>query len=193
MRQRIGHPLEKLTQGPFSDEELKEIEALIGGPFEDGMKRKLHVTIALTLQLMRQLITWDYHLVYIGEKENREFVTSDKPVCTITISQEKGFSTHEGWEYFDEGGRINLFKNINEVKIPQDIIFYFPINHKTAIFLYHKPKEKQYLPDFKVNLQYVNLAQFSHCRKFIIGHNKTILDQVYDEINALTSNQKTKK
>ena len=90
-REQIVNPLEKLTQGPFSDEELKEIEALIGGPFEDGIKRKGHAAAAFSLQLIRQLITWEHHLVYIGEKENQEFVTSDKPVCTIKISQEKGF------------------------------------------------------------------------------------------------------
>ena len=58
-REQIVTPLEKLTQGPFSDEELKEIEALMGGPFEDGIKRKGHAAAAFSLQLISQLITWD--------------------------------------------------------------------------------------------------------------------------------------
>ena len=186
-RRQISNPLEELTQGPFSDEELKEIESLIGGPFEDGIKRKAHASAAFSMQLLSQLITWDYHLVYIGEKENQEFVTSDKPVCCIRISPENGFSTNEGWEYFDTDGRINLFKKLDEIIIPQDMIFYFPINPKTAIFLYHKPKEKQHIPNFEDNIQYVNVAQFSHCREFIIGQNETILEQMYNEINDLTS------
>ena len=186
-RRQIASPLEELTRGPFSDEELKEIVALIGGPFEDGIKRKGHAAASFSLQLLSQLITWKYHLVYIGEKENQEFITSDKPVCCIRISLEKGLSTNEGWEYFDADGSINLYKNINEIKIPQDIIFYFSINPKTAIFLYHKSKEKQYIPNFKDYIQAVNWAQFARSEKYIIGQNKTTLEQVYNEINALTS------
>ena len=186
-RRLIGDPLEILTEGTWSDEKLKEIEALIGGPFEDGIKGKAHATVAFSMQLMKQLIKWDFHLVYIGEKENQEFITSDKPVCCIRISPEKGFSTNEGWEYFDRDGRINLFKKLDEIIIPQDMIFYFPLNPKTAIFLYHKPKEKQHIPNFEDNIQYVNFAQFAHCREFIIGQNKTILERVYNEINDLTS------
>lgn len=187
-RSQIINPLETLIQGPFSNEELKEIEASTGVPLEDGIKRKAHASAAYSHQLMKQLITWDYHLIYISEKEKEEFVTSDTPVCTISISQEKGFSTHQGWEYSNTDGSTNLFKNVNEIIIPQDIIFYFPINPKTAIFLYHKPEKKQSIPNFKDNIQYLNMAQFLCCHEFIIGQNETILEQVYSEVNALTSN-----
>ena len=189
-RMQISNPLEVLREAPpsvISDEELKEIEALIGYPLENGIKGKMAVSIALSMQLLSQLITWDYHLVYISEKENEEFVTSDRPVCTIKISQENGFSTHEGWEYSNTDGSISIPKNVNEIIIPQDMIFYFPINPKTAIFFYHKPKEKQYIPNFKDYIQEVNLAQFINSDKYIISQNETTLEQLYNEINALTS------
>ena len=141
MRQRIGNPLEELMHAPpsvVSDEGLKEIEELIGYPLIDGIKGKLAVSASLAIQLINQLITWDYHLEYISEKENQEFVTSDRPVCSITISQENGLSTHEGWEYSNTNGSISIPKKVNEIIIPQDMIFYFPIDPKTAIFcLYH--------------------------------------------------------
>ena len=190
MRQRIGNPLEELIHAPpsvVSDGELKEIEELIGYPLKDGIKGKLSASVALTMQLLNQLITWDYHLVYIGEKENQEFVTSDRPVCSITISQENGLSTHEGWEYSNTDGSISILKKVNEIIIPQDMIFYFPINPKTAIFLYRKRKEKQYIPNFKDYIQDANWAQFANSDKHIIGQNKTTLEQLYNEINALTS------
>ena len=186
-RRQISNPLEILTQGPFSDEKLKEIESLIGGPFEEGIKRKAHASAALSTQLLSQLITSDYHLVHISEKENEEFVTSDRPVCTIKISQENGFSSHEGWEYSNTDGSISVPKNVNEIIIPQDMIFYFPINPKTAIFLYRKTKENQYIPNFNNYIQEVNLTQFSHSDKYVISQNETTLEQLYNEINALTS------
>ena len=125
--------------------------------------------------------------MYISEKENQEFVTSDRPVCSITISQENGLSTHQGWEYSNIDGSISIPKNVTEIIIPQDMIFYFPINPKAAIFFYHKPKEKQYIPNFKDYIQGMNWAQFTNSDKYIIGQNKTTLEQLYNEINALTS------
>lgn len=190
MRQRIGSPLEELIHAPpsvVSDEELKEIEELIGYSLKDGIKGKLAVSASLVIQLINQLITWDYHLEYISEKENQEFVTSDSPVCSITISQENGLSTHEGWEYSNIDGSISLNKNVNEIIIPQDMIFYFPINPKTAIFLYRKPKEKQYIPNFKDHIKNMNWAQFATSDKYIIGQNKTTLKQLYNEIKASIS------
>lgn len=191
MRQRIGNPLEELMHAPpsvVSDEGLKEIEELIGYPLIDGIKGKLAVSASLAIQLINQLITWDYHLEYISEKENQEFVTSDRPVCSITISQENGLSTHEGWEYSNtNGSTISIPKKVNEIIIPQDMIFYFPIDPKTAIFLYRKRKEKQYIPNFKDYIQDVNWAQFATSDKYIIAKNKTTLKQLYNVINALTS------
>ena len=189
-RMQISNPLEVLREAPppvISDEELKEIEALIGYPLENGIKGKIAASIALSMQLLSQLITWDYHLVHISEKENEEFATSDRPVCTIKISQENGFSTHEGWEYSNTDGSISIPKNVNEIIIPQDMIFYFPINPKTAIFFYRQPKEKQYTPNFKDYIQEVNLAQFINSDRYIISQNETTLEQLYNEINALTS------
>ena len=184
-RAQIADPLEILREAPqsvISDEELKEIEALIGYPLIDGIKGKIAVSIELSMQLINQLRTWDYHLMYISEKENIEFVTSDKPVCTIKISQERGFSIHDGWLFSN-----NVLKKVNEIIIPQDMIFYFPINPKTAIFLLSPNQSKKHTPDFKDYDQYLNIAQFTNSDKYIISQNETTLELLYNEINALTS------
>lgn len=189
-RKRFSNPLEKLKESPgsvISDEELKEIEALIGYPLIDGMKGKIAVSIELSMQLINQLRTWDYHLMYISEKEHIEFATSDKPVCTISISEENEFTIHQGWEYYNPDGDISISKNLNEIIIPQDMIFYFPINPKTAIFLMSPNQSKQYTPDFKDYNQYLNIAQFTNSDKYIISQNETTLELLYNEINALTS------
>ena len=107
MRQQIRSPLEELMHAPpsvVSPEELKEIEELIGYPLKDGIRGKLAASASLVIQLMNQFLTWDYHLEYMSENKNQEFVTSDSPVCSITISQENGFSTHQGWELSNRNG-----------------------------------------------------------------------------------------
>ena len=63
------------------------------------------------------------------------------------------------------------------------MIFYIPINPKTAIFLYRKRKKKQY--NFKNYIQYTNWAEFVTSDKYIIGKNKTTLKQLYNKINTL--------
>ena len=142
-RRMLTSPMEELMQGPFPKEELKKIESLIGGPFESGIKRKGHATAALTIQLCNQLIAYDYSLAYIDQKENKEFITSDNPVCSIYISSESNFSVRQGWEHFNIDGTINLYRDINEIELPKDMIFYFPINSKTSIFLYRKRNKEE--------------------------------------------------
>ena len=183
-RQMFCHILETLLDNPLrlTKEEIEEINSLIGGPFQGGFKRKGHVTISLTLQIFYQLITWKYKIIHIVPQKQK-FITSDKPVCSLFISTEEGFSVNQGWENFDADGNLNSpLKKLNELELPEKLVFYFPINPETCIFLYHKINK---IENFTQHLKYLNFAEFINSDKYLISKTEEPLKELYKEINNI--------
>lgn len=152
---------------------------------EDRIKGKGFLTEFALSQVPLLLSGWKHYIERIKLADNKQFITSDNPVH---IQYTVGSKYEGGWriEYTDSPTEDSA-KLATTITIPQDAIFFLPLNPFTGFYLYKNPNRREDIINTKNLIEKMNISQIRQSKEYAFSKDESWLKLMYEE--SLDSNK----
>lgn len=149
------------------------------GSIDDRIKGKGFLTEFSISQVPLLLSGWKHYIVRIKPADNKQFITSDNPVH---IQYTVGSKFEGGWRIkYTDPPTIKGANFQTTITIPDEAIFFLPLNPFTGFYLYKNPNRREDIINTKCLIEKMNISQIRQSKEYAFSRDESWLKLMYEE------------